>query len=233
MPCMCEACSGATWGFRPEYGTYGPIPAEVACQWMIEISGIQSVTPSAPCAFATGGPQCGNMNGSWILQPYCLQKSDATSSGVCIYCWAPPETAVYPYDPAGDPNIYWGCCVWASPTLFPVLCQGPAPTIPECNLCFPQSPGDPAWFYVMIALTGYDRTTGAIVEQKAYIALKTNDAFPYFPVLWKRSTALPCKGIAEFSLVSDMYHPAGTTATPNSPFCCDGVPQTIYAYPLS
>jgi hypothetical protein len=86
----------------------------------------------------------------------------------------------------------------------------------------------------MWALKAFNRTTGAVVDAKSYVTVQESLPYvTYFPFIWKNTDALPCKGIAQFSLMKDPYNPVDPPAAANAPFCCDGVPATIYAYPLS
>lgn len=223
-PCLCEGCAGAVWGTTPS--GQGIVPAEVACSWMLEISGVSSVTPPSPCAYASGGPACGNMNGTWLLRPYCLYPRD---SGTCNTCFLHPDD----YEET-DPNIYWGCCLWASSSApRAIVAQGPNPSLPECLFCYELNG---SWFYWLWALKAFDKTTGAVVAEKSFVTIETGfsagSGWSYRPFIWQRTSALPCKGIAEFQLIKDAYHTTDPVAAANSPFCCDGTPTTIYAFPF-
>lgn len=225
-PCRCAGCAGAVWG-DTGFGQ-GVIPADVACSWMLEVSGVTSVTPPSPCSYAIGGDGCANMNGTWRMEPWCLYQS--TAAGACYTCLFQPED----YEET-DPNIVWGCCLWrSSNNVNAIVAQGPNPSLPECLFCFSSEAF--AWGYFLWALKAFDITTGEVVDEKAYVTIETGfragSGWSYRPFIWKRTSALPCKGIAEFQLIKDAYHTTDPVAAVNSPFCCDGVPTTVYAFPF-
>ena len=221
-PCKCKACSGAVWGTTSSGP--GVVAADVSCRWLLEVSGVAAVTPPSPCSYANGGADCANINGSWILYPLCLSSNTAG----CLICLSQPEGDPY----AGNPDVYWECCLWSSIPCSPVLAFGPNPTLPECYMCM--STGVSNYVFMLWALKCFNKTTGVVVDEISYVTIQQqNISTTYFPFIWKKSSSLPCSGIADFSLVKDPYHPTVAPASANAPFCCDGVPTTIYALPLS
>ena len=202
------------------YGRTGIVPftcefcdtpgQEVAERWQLEIDGVGSITPPAPCDAHAGGLTCANINGTWVLTrggriPF--SYSDGINSYTETYCvwWSPGFTWVGTY---------------AIPDAFgKVLCYG-------CSTL--------AARFVLTLGTNKNNTTGMIQSKFAHLEIEYLNGFSSGLTRWRPAAGedvFDCLGVNEMSLDYDPFH-FGGDAGPASPFCCDGVPTTVFLLPL-
>jgi hypothetical protein len=204
------------------YGQTGVVPftcefcdtpgKQIAEKWQLEIDGVDSITPPDPCSTNAGGPTCANINGTWILTRGSRPSytyNDGVSNVTETYCvwWSPVFTWVGTY-PIPDPSNF-----------YKVFCYGCA------NM---------AAYFVLTLATLRNTDTGLVINRSVDLSVSYPNAFSQGFTVWRPTAGenvFDCLGVNEMSLVTDSFH-FGGDAGAASPFCCDGVPTTVFLLPL-
>jgi hypothetical protein len=124
-------------------------------------------------------------------------------------------------------------CVWWSP-LFTWVGTFPIPDPNNFNKVSCYGCANLSAYFVLTLATLRNNDTGAVINRYADLVVQYTSAFSQGTTGWRPvdgDDAFDCLGVNEMSLASDSFH-FGGDAGPYSPFCCDGVPTTVFLLPL-
>jgi hypothetical protein len=186
---------------------------QVANKWQLEVEAPYGVTPPSPCGSLSAGTDdiCNNAAGTWIL-----------SRG-----YGPTETFTDIYG-----NVLVSTkCVWESPSF---EWYGVVPLPDQFNIVYCYACASMFAKYVLTLERLYNLTTNAIVSKSVYLTIDYS-GYSFAYTRWFPSTGetvFDCLGVNQMDLDRDTFH-IGGDAGPQSPFCCDGVPNSVYLLPYA
>lgn len=208
------------------YGTTGLVPntcpfcndtasgGQVANKWQLEVESPYGVTPPSPCGALSAGTDdiCNNAAGTWVL----TRGYGATDTFT---------------DQITGNTLVNTQCVWDSPS-FTWYGTYPLPDafgIIYCYGCLQIQAK-----YQLILERLFNATTNTIIGKTASLYVTPTSGFSYYYTRWLPSAGesiFDCLGVNVMSLDRDAFN-IGGDAGPQSPFCCDGVDNTVYLLPL-
>jgi hypothetical protein len=210
------------------YGTTGLVPnvcpfcndtasgGQVANKWQLEVDAPYGVTPPSPCGALSAGTDdiCNNAAGTWIL----TRGYGATD---------------YSFDPISGHTFVETFCVWNSPAfdwygVYPIPDQFGAVYCWGCSNLKGK--------YVLTLQRLFDLTANTIIGKLVTLMIDESggSSFGGNYTRWLPAAGddqFDCLGVNTMNLDRDAFH-IGGDAGPQSPFCCDGIDNTVYLLPL-